>query len=463
MADDAVTVAYVHNGKDVAYSWHKSFVDMLGYDMAKAGFVIRGGFAACRFSHNIVDARNTAIRDWLDDESKAAVDWFFWLDTDMGFGPDILYRLLAVADPKERPIVGGLCFTWSEEASDGLGGYRCEPRPTMFKWVPDTGTVCVADYPVNSLVDVAATGSACVLIHRSVLETIRDEHGDCWYDRIENPYIGGMFSEDISFCLRAGALGFRTFVHTGARTSHLKNLWVSDIDHWTMLPAPPATEPVTVIVPVLNRPQNAEPFMRSLRASTGMAAVLAVCSEPDDVAAWDAAGAETLFTDEESFACKVNAGFKKADTPWVFICGDDVKFHPGWLDKAQHVAEIQGVGVVGTNDLGNPRVMLGEHATHILIRRSYIDEQGASWDGPGVVCHEGYRHWYVDDEIVTVAKMRGEWAMALGSFVEHLHPIWEKGEQDATYELGQSFAKLDERHFKSRLMKFAQPKKKVSA
>ena len=39
--------------------------------------------------------------------------------------------------------------------------------------------------------------------------------------------------------------------------------------------------PVTVIVPVLGRPQNAEPFMRSLRASTGLATVYAV-AEPND-------------------------------------------------------------------------------------------------------------------------------------------------------------------------------------
>jgi len=100
--------------------------------------------------------------------------------------------------------------------------------------------------------------------------------------------------------------------------------------------------------------------------------------------------------------------------------------------------------------------MAGDHATHMLIRRSYIEEQGASWDGPGIVCHEGYRHWYVDDEIVTAAKLRGEWAMALGSFVEHLHPIWEKGEQDATYELGQSFAKDDAKLWKQRFRQFAQ-------
>jgi hypothetical protein len=106
--------------------------------------------------------------------------------------------------------------------------------------------------------------------------------------------------------------------------------------------------------------------------------------------------------------------------------------------------------VVGTNDLGNPRVTSGEHATHLLIRRSYVDEHGASWDGPKTVCHEGYRHWYVDDEIVTAAKQRGTWAMALGSVVEHLHPMWGKGEPDEVYLAGQASAKADAELFQAR-------------
>jgi hypothetical protein len=231
---------------------------------------------------------------------------------------------------------------------------------------------------------------------------------------------------------------------------------LSEVDYWQYRPAPPASEATTVIVPVLGRPQNARPFMETLRASTGMAHVVAVTSEDEDADAWTEAGALVRMTDEPSFACKVNAALDRTDTPWIFITGDDVRFHPGWLDHAQHVGNLQKVGVVGTNDLGNPRVMAGEHATHLLIRRSYIDEVGASWDGPGLVCHEGYRHWYVDDEIVTAAKLRGEWGMALGSFVEHLHPIWDKGETDATYELGQSFAKDDAKLFKNRVRQFAQ-------
>ncbi len=89
--------------------------------------------------------------------------------------------------------------------------------------------------------------------------------------------------------------------------------------------------------------------------------------------------------------------------------------------------------VVGTNDLLNPRVMRGEHATHMLIRRSYIDEIGSSWDGPGIVAHEGYHHWYVDDEIVMAAKLRGRFQAAVGSHVQHFHPMGGKVPDDEVY------------------------------
>ena len=69
-----------------------------------------------------------------------------------------------------------------------------------------------------------------------------------------------------------------------------------------------------------------------------------------------------------------------------------------------------------------------------------------------MVCHQGYRHWFVDDEIVTAAKQRGVWQMALGSVVEHNHPLWGKAEDDEVYQLGQSSAEADRALFRARLV-----------
>jgi hypothetical protein len=201
---------------------------------------------------------------------------------------------------------------------------------------------------------------------------------------------------------------------------------------------------------VLGRPEHAAPFMASLRASTGMARAYAVVHEDHVAQAWRDAGADVITGDVTTFARKVNLAASKTAEPWLFLVGSDVVFHPGWLDHAQAAAHGGRFHVVGTNDLGNPRVMAGEHATHLLVRRSYIDEVGASWDGPGVVCHEGYGHMFVDDEIVEAARRRGVFAAALGSRVEHLHPAWHKADMDEVYELGLSHYPADKALYEKR-------------
>jgi hypothetical protein len=157
-----------------------------------------------------------------------------------------------------------------------------------------------------------------------------------------------------------------------------------------------------------------------------------------------------------TFAEKVNVAYAHTSAPWVLLAGSDVRFLPGWLDHAQYAALCSGCSVIGTNDLGNPRVLRGEHATHMMIDRGYIDEVGASWDGPKVVCHEGYKHWYVDDEIVAAAKLRSTFVAALASKVEHLHPIWGKGADDSVYEMGQAHAAEDRKVFEARVKRAEQ-------
>jgi hypothetical protein len=456
---ESVAVAYV-NTSEVTYSWHHSMVELIGWDLANHGRIIRGGYIAMRSGTNgLVEARNLAVKQFLN-EGKA--DWLFWIDTDMGFAPDAVDKLMAAADPVHRPVVGGLCFTQQETASDEMGGWKTAAAPTVFDWTTagdEQGFAVRWDYPKDSLVRCSGTGAACILIHKSAFEKVAANYGPVWYDRLPNPSQGRLIGEDLSFCVRLGALDIPIFVHTGVKTTHQKLQWVGE-DIYDAQRAgtrgadvPPATDEVAVIVPVLRRPQNAKPFMESLRASTGLATAYAICQADDEptAEAWRASGAVVHIGEAVSFAEKVNAGYALTREPSLFLVGDDVRFQPGWLDHAQHVAHTTGAKVVGTNDLGNPRVTTGEHATHLLIARDYVDEVGASWDGPKSVCHEGYRHWFVDDEIVTAAKQRGVWAMAKDSVVEHLHPAWGKGQTDEVYKLGQSFAQQDRKLFERRL------------
>lgn len=61
---------------------------------------------------------------------------------------------------------------------------------------------------------VAATGSACILIHGDVLTKVAEAYGPAWYARMRNPDTGQLLSEDLSFCAKAVACGFPVHVDT---------------------------------------------------------------------------------------------------------------------------------------------------------------------------------------------------------------------------------------------------------
>jgi hypothetical protein len=456
-----VLLGYLHPN-DVSASFHKSLLDLLGYDLSGPRRLHSWAMVKCG-SVGIADGRNDLAKKFLEGPS----DWLFMVDADMGFAANTLDALLQFADATERPIVGGLAFAQRESMPDGMNGFRCFPQPTLLDWVTNAEGVSRftgrAHYPVNTLVKTGATGGACVLIHRSVLERVAEQFGPEWFTQGFDA-MGAKMGEDISFFDRTRQLDIPLFVHTGIRTTHYKHLWLAEDDFWTSFIPPPATETVDVIVPVLHRPENVAPFMQSLRASTGLATAWFVC-EPDDdeeidaiedaggIALIDRVGKSHTFAEKVNFAHEWIGEAVTDPAPWLLLVGDDVRFRPAWLDHALDVARRYGSNVVGTNDLCNPRVMRGEHATHPLIRRSYVDEVGASWDGPGNVCHEGYKHWFVDDEIVVAAKQRGTFQAALGSQVEHLHPMNGGAAMDEVYAAGEKNAEQDRRRFEQRFAK----------
>jgi hypothetical protein len=158
-----------------------------------------------------------------------------------------------------------------------------------------------------------------------------------------------------------------------------------------------------------------------------------------------------------TFSQKVNAGVALTTEPWVFICGDDVEFTPGWLEAAREVSNR--FDVIGTNDsrngVKNRDVAAGRHADHFFVRRAYLEASGASLDGPGTLAPECYRHWFTDREIVGLAKARGVFTPCLSSVVEHHHPGYVGREDlrqaDPVYMRAVEFADEDQRTFRSRL------------
>lgn len=223
---------------------------------------------------------------------------------------------------------------------------------------------------------------------------------------------------------------------------------------------------IAVLVPVLGRPASAQPLADSLASATAVAhRLIFICSRRDEakIAACRATSAEVMIVPWEprhaDFAKKINHAFSLTDEPFIFQGADDIRFHPGWDVQALALAHKTGAGVIGTNDLGNPMVKRGKTSTHSLIRRAYIEEQGGTFDGTGTVFSEAYDHQYVDNELCEVARMRGQFAFAQRSTVEHLHPHWGRGTDDEIYRKGQLHTLSDRKLFQQRM---AQMRKQTS-
>jgi glycosyltransferase involved in cell wall biosynthesis len=237
-------------------------------------------------------------------------------------------------------------------------------------------------------------------------------------------------------------------------------------EHWLPFidtlqpPAPVVREPipddnaVAVLVPLM-RPENLPGLLYSFNATNDGSARLYVIADdnlPVEGTCLRTGRAHTTFAE------KVNYGTRKTREPWVCVIGDDVEFHPGWLKAVRAVSDR--ADVIGTNDalpgrVKNPDVAAGRHADHFLIRRSYIDDEGASLEGPGIAAPETYRHWWTDKEIVELAKARGVFVPCLDAIIEHHHPGYDGNEAarqaDPVYMLAVEHQAADEKTWRSRL------------
>lgn len=200
---------------------------------------------------------------------------------------------------------------------------------------------------------------------------------------------------------------------------------------------------IAVIVPVIERPEAAKPFMDSWRAATeGHSSVYAIthAGDTETIAAWRAEKPRrVLRAAGPRFADKVDAGYRWTREPWLLIVGDDVTFHEGWESAALRAGK-QGA-VVSTNDCH--RTDLDQLAIHPMFSRSYLDLVGATVDGPKTITSKEYFHQYIDQEWSNLARARGELVYAPRARIAHNHPIFVGGEGDPIYVMAQEHAERD--------------------
>ncbi len=154
--------------------------------------------------------------------TQTDADWLLMVDSDMAFEPDALGLLLDRAKSTKTlldtpAIVSGLAYSSTIET----GQY-----PAMYKVNDDGYPQAFYDWRKGDVVDVDATGAACLLVHREVFMTM--PHA---FDRTER-IDGRLLGEDMAFGLKARKLGHRIVVDTNVEFRHIK---YGFLDHDSMV------------------------------------------------------------------------------------------------------------------------------------------------------------------------------------------------------------------------------------
>ena len=172
-------------------------------------------------------SRNVVVKTFLE---TTDADWLLMIDSDERLSLDTWHKLVDSAHEKDRPIVSGLVFAAFFDGDDGL-----RPVPTIYRMDPEKGLEAIDGYPIDELIEVDATGTGCLLIHRSVLLDMQKQatvnQGKDWAWFVEGAIDGTYFGEDLLFSKRLKSLQYKIHAHTGAILPHHKQFWLDARHH----------------------------------------------------------------------------------------------------------------------------------------------------------------------------------------------------------------------------------------
>jgi hypothetical protein len=218
---DKVCIATINDGKINA----QLAIDLI--HIARQRFDRFDSYVQVSNSGLITRSRNLLVKNYLE---QTDAPWLLMMDSDERMTLENFDKLVAAADAEKRPVVSALVFAAFFDDEDML-----RPIPTIYNEFPDRGLVAFDDYPIDEIIKVDATGTGCLLIHRSVLLEIQskttENQGKEWAWFMDGPIAGRWFGEDLLFSKRLASLGIPLHAHTGAILAHKKDFWLDERHH----------------------------------------------------------------------------------------------------------------------------------------------------------------------------------------------------------------------------------------
>jgi hypothetical protein len=186
-----------------------------------------GPFVRVKGSGLLSKQRNRVVKQFLEMTDS---DWLLMLDSDEQLSLEAFDALCDTAHDKERPVVAGLVF-----AGFGVPGKTYpKPVPAIFQDSPQ-GFLPLYKYDKNSVFEIDAAGTGCLMVHRSVLEKMREvadpNQGKDWCWFWDGPVNGDWIGEDLLFSRRIKSLGYPIHVNTSVILPHQKSFWLDESHH----------------------------------------------------------------------------------------------------------------------------------------------------------------------------------------------------------------------------------------
>lgn len=148
-------------------------------------------------------------------------DWLLFIDDDMVWPPEAIGRLIQSFTDNDLDMLGGLCYR------------RSKPyQPTLYmRQSPTSGLYTFLEKWDPGIIEVDATGTAFLIVHKRVFEAIADTPMPPLEARQTMPPPNffrweGYLGEDLRFCQDAKTAGCRIWVDTNLEIGHVAEVTI---------------------------------------------------------------------------------------------------------------------------------------------------------------------------------------------------------------------------------------------
>lgn len=152
-------------------------------------------------SRNVVV--KTALEHMVPLDSGADIFGVFWADNDVILPIDAITRLAQSMHNDRCHLISGMYFQRMPPHWPVVGTH--DAATNTFHWL--------SSWPADRVAPIDGFGFGCAITSLTLLRDVATHH--------DRPFQFDVYSEDLTFCRRAAALGYQPFVDTGVLCGHL--------------------------------------------------------------------------------------------------------------------------------------------------------------------------------------------------------------------------------------------------